>query len=213
MSKNVQSNKNNKLQYTFDSEEEKYFYAWLLECQALGYIDWIYHKKKTYIVCREVKAERLNKKLESFTLTKQRTYTPDFIFKFNIKAKNLFYHDKISGYKYRPFFYCNNNRGLIYVDTKGAYNGNKADMIFPDRQSMMADKFNIYVQKVIPFALGDKNKNKDTLFNDTFTPASMINNKDYIYSTSKAGKWNKGESKLKFKVRKIGDYVKYKVID
>ena len=103
--------------------------------------------------------------------------------------------------------------GKLNVDTKGAFNGNKADMIFPDRQSMMADRFNIYVQKVIPFALGEKNKGKDTLFNMTFTPQNMINNKDYIYSTSKAGKWNKGESKLRFKVRTIGNYVTNKIID
>lgn len=192
--------------YQFDSDEEKYFYAWLLECKQYGLVDWIYDKRKTYQVCCEVIKSRMNKKSESFILTKKREYTPDFIFKFNQSARGKLYHDSSFGYVNRPYFYCNNNRGIIYVDVKGGFNGRKSDMIFPDRQSLMSDRFNIYVQKVIPFILGSKNKDKSSLFVRTFTPQSMLD--ESIYTTSKVGKWNKGESKLKFKVTKIEDYVR-----
>ena len=63
---------------------------------------------------------KINTKL--FILTKKREYTPDFIFKFNPKAYKIFYHNKKGGYENRPYYYCNNNRGIIYVDVKGGFN-------------------------------------------------------------------------------------------
>ena len=202
----------NKINYTFDSDEERYFYDWLIELCNLGYVDWIYSERKTFKLIRDKKVLRLNKKkYQEFVLTKKREYTPDFIFKFNPKAKYLFYHDKIDGYNQRPFFYCHNNRGIIYLDIKGGFNGNKSDNIFPDRQSMMMDKFEIYVQKVIPFSLGTAGIKKQTLFKETFTPQTMIN--DQVYASDRVGKWRKGDSKLKYKVTKIHDYVNNKTMD
>ena len=40
---------NNKINYTFDSKEEEYFYTWLLELYNAGYIDWIYPNKKPIV--------------------------------------------------------------------------------------------------------------------------------------------------------------------
>jgi hypothetical protein len=202
---------NNKINYTFDSKEEEYFYAWLLELYNIGYIDWIYPNKKTYCVINETLSTRMAKlktkdKYELFILTKKREYTPDFIFKFNPKAYKIFYHDSKGGYENRPYYYCNNNRGIIYIDVKGGFNGNrKSDMIFPDRQSAMVEKFNIYVQKVIPYALGKKYINKETLFKKTFTPQIMINTE--VYLNDRKNKWKKGDSKLKYKVTKLNEYL------
>jgi len=155
----------NKINYGFDSTEERYFYDWLIELYNAGMIDWIYSERKTYRIVDEVRANRLvqlktKSKIQSFVLTKKRDYTPDFIFKFNEKALGLFYYDQHSGYKNRPYFYCNNNRGIIYLDIKGEFAGKlNSSATFPDRQSLMGTRFNIYVQKVIPFA---KKVNKTT---------------------------------------------------
>ena len=197
-----------KIQFDFDSEEERYFYHWLLELYKLGYIDWICPYQKTYKITQEVKAKRLTQlktkiKIEDFILTKKRSYTPDFIFKFNKNAYKTLYHDKKGGYEGRPFFYCNNNRGLIYIDVKGAFTqGLSSATTFPDRQSIMCDKFGIYVQKVIPYANKPK---KDTLFKKTFTPKIMIDT--MVYVKDRKGKWKKGDSKLKYKVTKVNDFL------
>ena len=114
----------NKIDFEFASDEEKYFYDWLCELYDQGYINWVYPKQKSYKITNEVKATRVSKlktkdKVEQFIMTKKRTYTPDFIFQFNEKAFKKLYHNEKGGYEYRPFFYCNNNRGVIYVDVKG----------------------------------------------------------------------------------------------
>jgi hypothetical protein len=203
-----------KLNFEFDSDEEKYFYHWLLELHELGYIDWIWDEKKTYLITNEVCSARVTQlktkqRIEEFILTKKRNYTPDFIFKFNKSAYKKLYHDSKGGYENRPFFYCNNNRGIIYVDVKGAF-GKKltSSITFPDRQSLMCQRFNIYVQKVIPYAT---KPSKDTLFKSTFTPNVMIT--DQVYKKTvvdrKTGKvkWKKGDSKLKYKVMTVKDYL------
>ena len=205
----------NKIDYEFESKEEEYFYDWLVELYNVGLIDWIYNERKTYRIVNEVKVSKCielktkNKDVE-FILTKKRDYTPDFIFKFNDKALGLSYYDQFKGYENRPYFYCNNNRGIIYVDVKGEFAGKlNSAKTFPDRQSIMCDKFNIYVQKVIPFA---KKVNKTTLFKSTFTPQTMIDTEVYSKTTRdrKTGKikWNKGDSKIKYKVTKLKEYVR-----
>tara|TARA_R100000951_G_scaffold67823_2_gene57284 strand:- start:401 stop:1021 length:621 start_codon:yes stop_codon:yes gene_type:complete len=203
-----------KINYGFDSTEERYFYYWLVELYEIGMIDWIYSKRKTYRIVDEVKASRIIKmktksKTKSFILTKKRDYTPDFIFKFNDKAKGLLYYDKEEGYENRPYFYCNNNRGIIYLDIKGEFAGKLTSSItFPDRQSLMGHRFNIYVQKVIPFA---KKVSKTTLFKSTFTPQKMIDEQVYSKTTvnrkTNKIKWRKGDSKIKYKVTKIKEFL------
>jgi len=209
---------NNKLQskinFNFDSDEERYFYDWLVELYDQGYIDWIWSEKKTYLITNEVRSARVaqlktKQKKERFILTKKRNYTPDFIFKFNKKAYKKLYHDKKGGYEGRPFFYCNNNRGVIYIDVKGAFGrGLTSSATFPDRQSLMCQRFNIYVQKVIPYATKPK---KETLFLKTFTPRSMIVESVYKKTTldRKTGKvkWTKGDSKLKYKVTTVKQFL------
>lgn len=197
-----------KINYTFESDEERYFYEWLVELYDLGYIEWIYPDKKTYkivnnVITTRVIQQKTKEKKELFILTKERKYTPDFIFKFNDKAKALLYHDNTGGYNSRPYFYCNNNRGIIYVDVKGSFGGKlNSSITFPDRQSIMCDRFNIYVQKVIPYA---NKPNKQTLFRDTFTPQILIDTA--VYKSTRAGKWVKGASKLKYNVTKVNEYL------
>ena len=198
----------NKIQFDFASDEEKYFYQWLLELYNLGYIDWICPYQKSYLITDELRAERViqmktKTKVEEFVLTKKRSYTPDFIFKFNKKAYKLLYHDKEDGYSNRPFFYCNNNRGMIYVDVKGSFTkGLSSAITFPDRQSIMGSRFNIYVQKVIPYS---SKAEQDTLFKSTFTPQLLIDTE--VYAKDRKGKWKKGDSKLKYKVVKVNNFI------
>jgi len=143
------------LNYKFASNEERHFYNWLLELHDKGYVEWIYSEQKTYLVFDKVYG--YNPK--QFTLIKDKYYTPDFIFKFSNKAYNLFYYDEKGGFlkKKKPFFYCNNNRGIMYIDVKGAFTRNLSSSVtFPDRQSQMANRYNIYVQKTIPYDLSNK---------------------------------------------------------
>ena len=49
----------NKINYGFDSTEERYFYDWLTELHNAGMIDWIYSERKTYRIVDEVRANRL----------------------------------------------------------------------------------------------------------------------------------------------------------
>lgn len=208
-------NKEFLVNYEFDSNEELYFYHWMTELYIEGYIDWIYIEEKSYLITNEVKAIRKSKlktkvKEEQFVLSKKRIYTPDFIFKFNKKAYGKFYYDSEGMYERRPYFYCNNHRGLIYVDTKGAFvNKNmSSSYTFPDRQSIMCDRYGIYVQKIVPYA---NSKSKKTLFSQTFTPNQF--SKDNIYLNDRLDKktglykWRKGDSKLKYPVRTLQEYL------
>ena len=190
----------NNLSYNFDSKEEEYFYYWLEELKNQGYIEWIFPHQKTYVVMDAVVKHRP----KSFNLTRERKYTPDFIFKFNNKARGIFYYDEEEGYKNRPFLFCNNNRGIIYVDIKGSFTRNLSSSVtFPDRQSIMLNRYNIYVQKTIPYDV--TNRKKNTLFAKTFTPDVMI--KREVYKKTIKNKWNKGDSKLKYKVTKLDKFI------
>jgi hypothetical protein len=197
---------------TFDSDEERYFYHWLLELQESGYISEIL-EQRTYEVCSDKIVTRRSKTLkkdksELFILTKKREYTPDFEFNFTEKARGLFFHDVNGGYEKRPFFYIHNPDLLCIVDIKGSFTAQfNSSITFPDRQSMLMKTYNLYVQKVIPY--GNK-KGQTTLFNSTFTPQVMIT--EQVYKTN--GKtWKVGDSKLKWNVLNLDKYVNSKTMD
>jgi hypothetical protein len=195
------------------NDEERYFSYWLDELIEAGYVTKKY-EQKSYVLTDEVKATRSwetkkGVKSEEFTLIPEHSYTPDFEFVFSNRAKNLFYHDTYGGYEYRPFFYCRNyfdniNNNSICIDIKGAFvqQFNSA-ITFPDRQAMLWQRHQIYVQKVIPFDLSGKKK---TLFSLTFTPKKVI--EELVYKTDKPGKWKKGDSKIKWKVKTLEEYVR-----
>jgi hypothetical protein len=191
------------------NDEERYFSYWLDELIEAGYVTKKY-EQKSYVLTDEVKAIRSwdtkrGPKSEEFTLIPEHSYTPDFEFVFSDKSKNLFYHDQLGGYEYRPFFYCDNwpIPGKCCIDIKGAFvqQFNSA-ITFPDRQAMLWQRHQIYVQKVIPFDLSGKKK---TLFSLTFTPKKVI--EELVYKTDKQGKWKKGDSKIKWKVKTLEEYV------
>lgn len=201
--------RNKKINYTPENEQEWYFYYWLEELYDNGYVDYINPErpnfelndglKLTWIKKLKTKTKPLSKNLINI-----RTYTPDFIFMFNTKAKNIFYYtttEEISSIKEFPLVSCD---GFTYVDTKGEYTMHYSSSItFGDRQAIMWDKHKLYVQIVKPYI----REGKGCLFEKTFTPKKVL--KEQVYKQdNKIRKIKKGDSKIKYDVKTLDQFVK-----
>jgi hypothetical protein len=202
--------KNKKITYKFDSGQEEYFYYWLEELFDLGYVDDITGNRTSFILntsldITHTKTKKLKtKELKSehdLKLIKERSYTPDFIFKFNSKSKGIFYFtDK----EERRIFPLVSKDGLSYVDTKGEYTSHyNSSITFGDRQAMMWDKHGIYVQIIKAYI----REGKKCLFEETFTPKKVIAKEKYLKDISNKN-IKKGDSKIKYKVRSLNEFIK-----
>lgn len=197
---------NNKL--NFLNSQEEYFYYWLKELEEHGYVKNIKFTEESYelnkglnISLIKLSGKKLTPKNSSKKLISIRTYTPDFIFEFTEKAKDIFYYKENDVESLFPLISKDNR---IYIDTKGEYTLHFSSSItFGDRQAMMWDKHQIYVQIVKPFINKEKGK---SLFESTFTPKLVI--KKEIYKKDNAvKKIKKGDSKIKFKVRTLNEFL------
>ena len=179
----------------FDSQEEKFFYDWLLELQEIGLIEFINYNPQSYSLCFEavVKTEIntlvrgvIKPKQISRKIIKSKSYTPDFIIQFK---DGLCFDSRLERQNKPVIDLIISLDGLCYVDVKGAFTRNLTSSItFPDRQAMMYFNHSIYINKVIPYS------KKNCLFKDTFYPKTFIN--DNIYKVG----IKKGQSKI------IGDF-------
>lgn len=187
------------LNYTFDSEDEKIFYQWLLELYDNKIVKRIEPDRISFSISDKVEYDSFKKSGKKYvsvkkTLINEKVYTPDFIFELdNAYAAQLGVERKEK--PLLPLIISNN--GMCYVDVKGAFTRNLTSSItFPDRQAMMYQKHQIYINKVIPYG------KKNCLFKDTFYPRSFIS--DQIYKVGD----KKGTSKLSGDVKTIDSFLK-----
>ena len=180
----------------FASEEERYFYWYLEELIAAGYVkSYIYQPKSFELFKPETyRHEKLLKtklKLVTKTLFRGYTYQADFLIVWN-PSSSIFFQiishfngrtqiDSALGSK--PFVaYVSSKSGNIIsvIDVKGNYSQNDAFRRFSIDQKNVWDKHKIYVQKIIPVPAITKKTGKlnppTALFTATFMP------KKYLYT-------------------------------
>ena len=131
-----------------DSNEEWYFYSWLIECKKLGIVlDYEYQPKEFLLTekFKYVPAFGNPKKKEKHMLA-DHVYTADFRIVFN-----KLYGEKLSEYFKIPLEAIDTNGdAVVFVDVKGGFNRFAGDRNFSIHQKMMWDKYKIYVQKIVP---------------------------------------------------------------
>lgn len=153
----------------FDSVEELEFYHWCVEAKNKGIIlGFIYQPpsytlstKKTYTVPKQLKTKiRYDEK----TLLRPHVYTADFML-YSEPGTNM---DKFPNYIFIG------SGGEILIDVKGTFNMYGGDRELSINQKWLYDKFDIYVNKVVP----------EKLFKATWVP-------EKVRYTPKTGKLRK----------------------
>jgi hypothetical protein len=186
----------------YKNKEELYFSYYLDELKKYDIIDSYTYEEETFKLSEDIKythmkytqlKTKVKKQAITKSLLKPCTYTPDFIILansptdgfFNIAANN-------------PIFISTNDL-KCYVDVKGMFAGrtNSTQYTFPLKQKWMYQKYNIYTNKVVP----------EKLFAKTFTPKKVIEEEIFKRDNVKKG-IKKGDSKLKFEVKTIEEYLK-----
>ena len=186
----------------YKNKEELYFSYYLDELIEHKFITNYSYEEETFELLEDVKYAyrkytQLKTKVKKQTIVKSLlkpcTYTPDFVIIadkplegfFNIIANN-------------PIFISTDDL-KCYVDVKGLFAGrtNSTQYTFPLKQKWMYQKYGIYTNKVVP----------EKLFAKTFTPKKVIEEEVIKRDNIKKG-IKKRDSKLKFKVRTIEEYLK-----
>lgn len=186
----------------YKNKEELYFSYYLDELIEHKLITSYSYEEETFELLEDVKYAyrkytQLKTKVKKQTIVKSLlkpcTYTPDFVIIadkplegfFNIIANN-------------PIFISTDDL-KCYVDVKGLFAGrtNSTQYTFPLKQKWMYQKYGIYTNKVVP----------EKLFAKTFTPKKVIEEEVFKRDNIKKG-IKKRDSKLKFKVRTIEEYLK-----
>lgn len=130
----------------FDSNEELEFYHWVIEAEKYKFISsWKYNiesfllsPKQTYTVEKKLKTKT---KIVDKHLFNSHQYSPDFII---YKGENWnLIEDKVK------LISLHNEREFV-IDVKGTFQRNDGARSFSINQKWMFDKYNIYVNKVIP---------------------------------------------------------------
>jgi len=190
------------LNYSFDSEDERIFWLWLEELSSLDLVE-IKPDKESFIlndpltkrVMTKSKAKKVKIIEKEIHLLKSKVYTPDFIFRF----KDSSFSNTIGVESIKPALtelYTSSN-GWCYVDVKGSFTRNLTSSItFPDRQVMLYQRHDIYVNKVIPYG------KKACLFKSTFYPEKFIQEQVYKVGAKK------GQSKLTGIINTLKEFLK-----
>lgn len=128
----------------FASLEELEFYHWVQEAKAAGFIkEWIYqpspyHLSDKKTVVKTVQLKTKTKEVEKHLLHPHE-YTPDFIIFPAEDFQNLD-HGLIS----------TSNTPSYVIDVKGTFQRNDGARAFSINQKWVMEKYNIYINKVIP---------------------------------------------------------------
>ena len=135
-------------QGAMDSDEERQFYAWLLEADKVGLVtDIEYHPKTFELIPRATRKKivqlKTKTKIVDQFLFHPHVYTPDFLFSWCGKGC--------------PFIKAN---GLVWVDVKGGGSRFHDGKQFSINQKLTFEKYGIYINKVIP----------ENLFKKTWVP-------------------------------------------
>jgi hypothetical protein len=180
--------------YEFDSDEERYFSWYLNELTEHGVIrEWEYHPKKFLLSDRIVHVYEKQLKTKSIikdsVILNNHEYQADFLIRWNPAWFGKVYMSLTSKLHVRDFvFIASTDRHFTVVDVKGAFAGphNNSAISFPLDQKWVYQRYNIYVQKVIP----------KKLFAESFTPNRYL-------LTDKSGE----PRKLDYKIISITQYL------
>ena len=127
----------------FKSDEEFFFYNWLLEGQENGLITDIDYQPEPYLLTPRAtttynKIVRGKEKHVEKFLFNPHKYTTDFKFSVASSLKEYFIHSM--------YF----DRCTIIVDIKGVFNKYGDPKQFSMNQKWVYDKYGVYVEKIVP---------------------------------------------------------------
>jgi hypothetical protein len=167
----------------FDSQEEIYFYWWLEELKAIGLIKSYIYQPKPFQLSESVEViyeEHLKTKIKrkAQNILSGHQYQADFLIYWDEKL-----HDRLfavltdipnKSFKKFPFI-ADIRKGRMFsvVDVKGTFNQNDAWRRFSIDQKWVYQKFDIFVNKIIP-APNSKGTPNTTLFRKTFIPERYL---------------------------------------
>lgn len=167
-----------------DSNEELFFWWWCEELQDKGYILKHVREPKSFVLSDTVKYLHIkkNKPTES-TLLREHHYTPDSGIIWTNKAIGIF--TEVTETLVSKLL-ISDSTNTCYVEVKPSYDQNNMTRLFTINQKWIYQKYDIYINKVIP----------EKLFEQTFTPTRFL-------FTNKS----KQKRKIKFKVRTLQEYL------
>lgn len=202
-----------------DSIEEKWFGYYLDELVEAGYIRKVVYQPESFQLSEDVYLHALssvNGKVNDVRVKvlSGHKYTADWRIEWNKKAEGIFYWQSGKTYnghfapyskryhdEFIPFIVVN---GVTYVDVKGGFVGrsNTSGTTYPLNVKWTMKDTSELVQKIV-VSLDDKG-----IFYKTFTPSIVVN--ESVYKTSKHGKYAIGDSKIKYEVKTLDEYVRIK---
>lgn len=171
---------------SFDSKEEWYFSLWLDEIEKQGFIERFVYHPKPFVLSDKIEVSFIKKlktkeKTEFSVILDDHQYQADWFIHWTVKGRGLLWEliDKCKeSPKHYPFLAQYSERKGCYsvIDVKGTFNQNDAWRRFSIDQKWIFQKYNIYVQKVIPVPQIYKGhiRPKSALFLTTFTPVRYL---------------------------------------
>ncbi len=179
------------------TNEELYFEYWVDDLIKNNIVESI---ERAYPITITERKSLMLKGKEKFLLHPL-TYEADYVLKFTGKAFDIGLADYIASRSY----YHNNKKALFLSSSKTFIVEVKPDNMFKRKQNTSDISFAIKQKVLYHFMNTFINKIKiPDLFIKTFTPEKYIANQIY-QKTTKYGR--KGTSKIKFKVRTIGEWL------
>lgn len=158
---------------TFDSSGEMHFYWWCEELLEAGYIDDTILQPESFKLSggTSMLYKKPMKKAEDKILEKAilnpHSYTPDTLVHFTSKSKNIFFIDRnctdIPEDK-SLLDLLKAKDGECYIELKPAFDQNNMTRLAVLNQKWVMDKYDIFVNIVIP----------EKLFDKTFTPTNYL---------------------------------------
>lgn len=131
-----------------DSNEEWYFYSWIIEAKKLGVVLDYEYQPKEFLLTEKFKYVPAfgNPKKKEKHLLADHVYTADFRIVFN-----SLYGEKLSEYFKIPIEAIDaNGNVVVFVDVKGGFMMHGSDRTFSIHQKMVWDKYKTYIQKIVP---------------------------------------------------------------
>ena len=131
-----------------DSQEEYQFYTWIMEAFKLNIILEYVYQPQSFVLTEKIRYVPLfnNPKYKEKHLLAEHVYTADFKIVCDYK-----YGEVLSDYfKLSANNVDKDGNIVIYIDVKGSFMSNGSDRAFSINQKMVFDKYNIFINKVVP---------------------------------------------------------------
>ena len=142
-------NKKSKVKYKnieVDSNEEWHFFNWLDEAKELGIVINYEYQPKSFELTPKYTYQAYIDNREKH-LMRPHIYTCDFIINFNLDY--IKYLAKI--FKISKKQVDEEGRNIkVYIDIKGTFDRHGGSRLFSIHQKLVYDKYNIFVEKVVP---------------------------------------------------------------